>query len=215
LVDIFLGEDVAPGWFGWVIPVGQERVRVGTGASRMPKRVFRLLVERYPEVFEGIDIIQSTSGFVRLGLMHKTYGERALLVGDAACHVKPISGGGLYLGLVAAQICAAAAIDALRSGDFSEDFLACYQSAWEKKIGSEIHCGLHHREIFLGLSDQEMDSLITCLNNSYWRRLILKHGDLDYHSALAQKLTTAPPWARHFVVKGMKALLNYGAGSHV
>lgn len=209
IVDIFLGEHVAPGWFGWVIPVGPGRARVGVGARRMPRRFFQLLVERYSDVFEGISVLQSTSGFVRLGLLPRTYGDRALLVGDAACHVKPISGGGLYLGLEAAQICAATAVAALKVGDCSKDFLARYQLAWEEKIGSEILCGLHHREIFLGLSDQEMDTVIACFNNSYWRRLILKYGDLDYHSVLARKLALAPSWARHFVIKGMKVLLNF------
>jgi len=30
-VDLFLGSDVAPGWFAWIIPLDKRRARIGTG----------------------------------------------------------------------------------------------------------------------------------------------------------------------------------------
>lgn len=208
VVNIFLGRQVAPGWFGWVIPAGPGKARVGIGADSHPRSFFQALVARYPEIFQGMRVIRGTSGCVRVGMLPRMYGGHTLLVGDAACHVKPISGGGLYLGLEAARFCAATAVAALVAGDYSEKFLARYQDGSEKLIGREIRCGLKHREIFLGLSDQEMDMLIRFFNRPYWRKLILKYGDIDYHSVLAQKLTLAPPWAQRFVVGSLKALLN-------
>lgn len=207
IVDIFIGEQVAPGWFGWVIPTGPGVARVGIGAHSHPKRFFDTLIEKHSEIFRGMRILEQTSGCVRVGYMKKAYGQRALLVGDAACQVKPISGGGLYLGMEGAALCAATAVNALSAGDCSERFLSRYQKGLENKIGQEIRCGQHHREVFLGLDDQEMDHLIGFLNRHYWRKLILKYGDLDYHSVLASKLVSAPPWAQRFLGGGLKVFL--------
>lgn len=220
LVHIFLGRDVAPGWFGWVIPLGPGQARVGIGrglryngardVKRNPKALFHGLMERYPHIFHQLRVIRGTSGLVPLGFRKKTFGPHALLAGDAACHVKPISGGGLFLGLLGARHCARTAVASLDKGDFSESFLAAYQRAWEDEIGMEISCGLRHRETFLNLTDKEMELLIGFLNKPYWRKMILKYGDLDYHSHLAKKLSFAPPWAQRFLGQGLNFLISKG-----
>jgi geranylgeranyl reductase family protein len=217
VVDLFIGRSVAPGWFGWVIPTGNGTARVGAGSSSInprggvgphPRQLFEYLREIYPDIFHGLRIIKMTGGVVPVGLRSRTYGERALIVGDAACHVKPISGGGLYLGLKAAGICADTVVAALTADDCSRAFLSRYQRAWEAAIGLEIRCGLHHREVFLGMSDGEMDSIISFFDKPYWRRLILKYGDLDHHSVIAGKLALAPPWAQRFMYGGLKTILH-------
>lgn len=213
VVELFVGRSVSPGWFSWVIPTGNGTARVGAGsmpgkAWPNPRQLFDGLREKHPEVFRGLKIIKTTGGVVPVGLRKRTYGERALLVGDAACHVKPISGGGIYLGLKAAGMCAGTAIAALTASDCSEVFLSSYQRAWEQTIGLEIRCGLHHRGVFQEMDDQEMNNIISFFNNPYWRRLILKHGDLDHHSVIAERLSFAPPWAQRFLYGGLKALIN-------
>jgi flavin-dependent dehydrogenase len=217
VVDLFLGQSVAPGWFGWVIPAGEGTARIGAGSlpgrvGPHPRQTFEYLREIYPDIFRGLRIIRTTSGVVPVGLRNRTFGERSLLVGDAACHVKPISGGGLYLGLKAAGICAGVVVSALTTDDCSQAFLSRYQRSWEADIGPEIRCGLHHREVFLGMRDEEMDSIISFFNKPYWHRLILKYGDLDHHSVIAGKLALAPPWAQRFMYDGLKALL-HGMGT--
>lgn len=205
-VDIFLGNQVAPGWFGWVMPTGEGTARIGIGAPRRPHEYFRQLVEQFPDVFQGMRIMQCASGYVPVCFQDKSYGHHSLLVGDAAGHVKPISGGGLFFGLKCAQLCAVTAVEALFSNDFSEGFLSRYQKNWEQSIGQEIRCGLRHREVFLSLTDADMDHLIGFFNKPYWCKLILKHGDLDYHSQLARKLAHVPHWVKHFFKNGFRVI---------
>ena len=217
LARIFLGRGLAPGWFGWIFPTGGNRARVGVGASPLagengtqpkpPRLLFEQLTARYPAIFEGMQVLQTTGGTVPIGLLERTYAERVLLAGDAAAHVKPISGGGLYLGLRAAQDCAATAVEALDAQNFSAEFLSAYQARWEAAIGMEIHCGLKHRETFLQMENEEMDFLISFLNRPVWQKLILKYGDLDHHSRLAARLAFVPPWAARFLNAGLKTLL--------
>lgn len=212
LARIFLDRRLAPGWFGWLFPTGNNRARVGVGSSPSlafegtsnPRLLFERLVERFSSFFGGMEVLRVTSGVVPIGFLEKTYDAHVLLVGDAAAQVKPISGGGLYLGLKAAACCAATAGEALAKKDFRSDFLKAYQEAWRKAIGSEIQCGLRHREAFLGLQNEEIEFFLGFFDKPHWRKLILKYGDLDYHSWLAAKLSFIPAWASRFL-NGAKA----------
>ncbi|MFW0967660.1 MAG: hypothetical protein ACN4A7_06065, partial [Thermacetogeniaceae bacterium] len=59
--------------------------------------------------------------------------------------------------------------------------------------------GLKHRDVFLSLTDNDMDKIISFFNKPYWRKLILRYGDIDFHSALAGRLSRIPIWAKHFI----------------
>ncbi|TEB14365.1 hypothetical protein Psfp_02955 [Pelotomaculum sp. FP] len=212
MVHIFLGREIAPGWFGWVIPVDEKYARVGIGVSgkgKHPISYFNRIVETYPGIFKGMKIVRATGGVVPIGLLPRMYGERTLLVGDAACQTKPISGGGLYLGLLGAEICAKVATKALSKGNLSPEFLSEYQWLWEREMADEIQIALRHRNIFLTMSDKEMDQLIRFFSHPLWQSVISRYGDVDYPSRLAGKLSFARPWAEKFFMAGFKKILNY------
>jgi len=215
VAHIFLDRCLAPGWFGWIFPVGNNRARVGIGSSPLvvenkresPRLLFNQLVNRYPLLFRDMKVLQNTSGVISIGFLRQTYEAHVLLVGDAAAHTKPVSGGGLYLGLRAGEHCAGTAIKALQAQNLTLDFLSAYQEKWEAAIGQEISCGLKHREVFLEMKNEEISFLVSFLNKSIWQKLILKYGDLDYHSWLAARLAFVPPWASHFLTAGLRKLI--------
>ncbi|MCG9969060.1 NAD(P)/FAD-dependent oxidoreductase [Pelotomaculum terephthalicicum JT] len=212
MVHIFLGGDIAPGWFGWVIPVDEKHARVGIGVSgrdKHPRTFFNKMVKAHPGIFQGMKIIRGTSGVVPVGSLARIYGRRTLLVGDAACQTKPISGGGLYLGLLGAELCAKVAAKALAKGNLSPHFLREYQRLWEKEMADEIQTALRHRNIFLTMSDRDMDKLIRFLSRPLWQGIISRYGDIDYPSRLADKLSFAGPWAEKFIMAGFKKILYY------
>jgi len=224
LIKIFLGQNIAPGWFGYVIPLGRGRARIGVGRGDprkvncprlAPKDLFENITKAYAGLFGNFKMIRGTSGVIPLGLQKKIFGHRVLLVGDAACQIKPISGGGLFLGLSAVKHCVKTALEALKNGDSSETFLASYQREWEKEFGREISCGLKCREMFLKLRDKDMDTFINFFNKPYWRKIILKYSDLDYHSNLAQKINFAPPWAMTLIGNGLGNLQKFWQGEGI
>jgi geranylgeranyl reductase family protein len=201
LVKIFLGKPVSPGWFGWIIPLDKQSARVGVGVfdnKTSPFLCFQQLAAKYPEFFKNMKIKQQTGGIVPLGFPKKTYGQNAMVVGDAACQVKPISGGGLYFGLLCARHCATVAISSLKQKNFSEEKLALYQNLWEKEIGSEIKIGLRYRKVFSNFSDSQTDFVLRGLNRPILRSLILKYGDIDHPSKLSEKLGEFWLWLANF-----------------
>jgi digeranylgeranylglycerophospholipid reductase len=207
--DVFLGQDLAPGWFGWIIPLSSNVCRVGSGyalinSSRSPRHFFEMLVDKYPHYFKGMRIIRQTGGVVPIGLMPKIYAAHAMLVGDAACQVKPISGGGIYLGLRGALLCGQLAVKALQEGNLTEKALATYQKKWEQEMGEEIACGLAYRKCYLDFTDQDIDRLIRLLDQTVCQNLIMKHGDIDHPSLLAKKLFNLTPWWNNFFKLSLK-----------
>lgn len=198
LVRVFLGSSVAPGWFGWIIPISRNRARIGVGvASRSELNVrsaFDRLCAVFPEQFAGLRLLKPTGGAVPLGLVKKSYADGVLLVGDAACQTKPLTGGGIYLGLLAAGISARVAVRALEKGDFSASLLESYQDAWYRKMAEEIRFGMKQRELFTCLNDEQFDAALRFLNRPFWRGFAFRFGDFDYHSWLGKKIWALPSW---------------------
>jgi digeranylgeranylglycerophospholipid reductase len=88
-----------------------------------------------------------------------------LLVGDAACQLKPFSGGGVVYSLIASEICAGACCKALESEKFNKSSLKnFYEKIWKKVLSKGIKTGMFYRAILSKLSDWQMDILFTVLN---------------------------------------------------
>ena len=71
IAQVFVGRDIAPGWFGWSIPLGDNRVRVGVGCdltmtASKPRHLLQRLLDTYPETFEGLRPLSYSGGFIPL-----------------------------------------------------------------------------------------------------------------------------------------------------
>jgi geranylgeranyl reductase family protein len=203
LAKVFLGSSFAPGWFGWMIPLGNGRVRVGTGdgihSSKSPKRLFNDMVAAFPSHFRGIEFDRVWMKAIPVYSPINTYGDNVLLVGDAARQVKPTSGGGIYTSLVGARHCAKVVTDAVKEDDYSSSFLARYETQWKAELGPELEKGVDLRRALLSLKDEEIDELLALLNNPVLRRLFSRFGDVDFQSPVMEQLFRATPLLRRFL----------------
>jgi len=189
-IHIYLGEDIAPGFFAWHMP-HPEGTLVGLASD--DGEGFRHLDKLLKKLGWDSKIISYYAGTIPLGRLKRTVDDGLMLVGDAACQVKPLSGGGLYTGLIAADICAQTIIESLEQDDTSSEFLKTYHKAWQAEIGSEISKGLWMRKIFKTLTDQQLNDLISTLNTPKVRKVLEEKGDIDFPSTLAKPvLKTAP-----------------------
>jgi len=194
-VHVFVGQDLAPGWFGWIIPTGDGMVRVGIGSNNGIKPIdcYRRLAQRFPDLFDGIEPCRMYGGTIPLEFAPKTYGDNVLLVGDAGGQVKPFSGGGIYTSLVAARHAAVTAADALDAGDLSSERLSVYEKRWKKEIGRELVRSRRLRLFGLGLSEDEVERVVAALKTDGLRRLAAEYGDIDYPSRVLLRLARSAP----------------------
>ncbi len=196
-VHIFVGRNIAPGFFAWIIPTNTQGTTARIGLcirkqSNHPlQHYFTALLQQ--SLLQGTNVMKRFGGAIPLGPLKKTVDDHVMLVGDAAAQVKPTSGGGIYPGLVCATQCAIVAEEALQKQQFDGQFLKNYHTKWTKEIGRELSLGMKFRKIFTSLTDEQLNKYLEKLNNKKTIEIINTHGDIDYPSRLALPLLKTSP----------------------
>ncbi|MDO9537965.1 MAG: NAD(P)/FAD-dependent oxidoreductase [Thermoplasmata archaeon] len=207
-VKVFFGNGIAPNFFAWIIPAGEISrvglcVRDGQGTAN---DYFKMFFEKgnAASILKGGKILATHSGIIPLGPLQKTFSDRAMLVGDAACQVKATSGGGIYPGLVCAGHCANTAIKALEKDIFTAHQLSAYQKAWSADIGDELKKAMIMHRMFSSLGDKELEEIFGMLANAEMLDIINQTGDIDYPSRLGWMLLKKEPRFLKYTGKFLK-----------
>ncbi len=196
-VDLFVGSELAPRFFGWGIPTGPNEGRIGV-ATTLPHKPMPFFKDYFlkgvPSKFlGGAKIINLISGLIPFGIANPCYADNVMLTGDAAGMAKPTSGGGIYSGLISADAAFEVASKALDSGDLSSNNLCVYQDLISNRIGGELTKGTYLRKAFLSLNDDELAEIISILGEPKVKEVIEKTGDLDYASLAAFSVLKTQP----------------------
>jgi digeranylgeranylglycerophospholipid reductase len=179
--------DASPDFFGWMIPTGKGRVRIGLcGQSDVPTR-FRAFLKKY-----GTNAVHHVTGTLPLGIMPRTFGHRTLFVGDAAGFAKPTSGGGVYTGIRSARHAAAIASVCCETNTFTDSALAAYETRWKSDMGWDLELGFRIFQMRQKISEDEMDALIRALKDPDILDTIVKYGDMDRPGSLIKRLLLKP-----------------------
>jgi len=198
-VQVFVGNNVAPGWFAWTIPLGDGRVRLGVGTSGPVKPVaaMRRFFDTYAQQLGGWQQKRLTGGVIPIWSKRAVVQDNVMLVGDAAGQVKPTSGGGIYLSLASARMAAETAREALAKDDVSERALRAYPKAWDKEFGREFRRGEDLRRVYKTMTDEDFDRLLRIFGSKPLLSIINRHGDIDYPGGMFRRMAGAAPvlWA--------------------
>jgi digeranylgeranylglycerophospholipid reductase len=189
-VEVYFG-DVAPGFFGWIVPTVPSMARVGLMSREKPGFYLKRWLEQLASqgrIASGD--VKIAYGGIPLKPPARTYGERMIVAGDAAGQVKPTTGGGIYYGLLGADTAAATLHQALADGDLSAGRLARYQRAWRKKLGRELRTGYWARKLYERLSNRQIDRLFEIVKAGGIDEALLKAEDIsfDWHGRTIVKL---------------------------
>ncbi|MBT4920336.1 MAG: NAD(P)/FAD-dependent oxidoreductase [Euryarchaeota archaeon] len=102
-LEMYSGSAIAPGFFAWVIPSGNDSCRIGlwSTAERLDgksiEECYHSLLNHplWKDRFADIKETARYCGPVPSGMVKKPYKNRVLLLGDAAGMAKPTTGGGI------------------------------------------------------------------------------------------------------------------------
>jgi geranylgeranyl reductase family protein len=205
-VEILVGNHVAPGWFGWIIPLPDGTARAGLGATHSPQCYLESFLHLIRGKFGDFVVREVRQAALPLGPARDFVADRVMLVGAAARQTKPTTGGGIYLGIRAAFLAATTAAKAIERGDCSCRRLAEYEQAWQRLEGRELLYGHWLRSVFRHLSDRDLNLLIDMLGKPQAQGLISRLGDIDYPSRLFLPLT-ATLRKRAVPPRGVEALV--------
>jgi geranylgeranyl reductase family protein len=190
MVEVFLGQEVAPGFFGWAIPAQVGVARVGLCCRNNACTHLKRLLKSPPirSRIRGGPLHLAVGG-LPLGPPASTVADGIIAVGDAAGQVKPTSGGGIYPGLVSAKIAGTVAAAAAFEGDSSAPRLSEYERRWRAAIGREIRLGMIVHRLRAGMADSEMDDLVRHLaGREDLLEIIEEEGDIDRPSRAIKKV---------------------------
>jgi len=213
-VEVYLGQEIAPGFFAWLVPTSPHRALVGLLSRRSPGLYLRKLISSL--VAQGKIVsaeAKLTYGGIPLKTLAKTWAERLIVVGDAAGQVKPTTGGGIYYGLLCADIAANILHRALASNALSAKSLADYEREWKRKLKQELRIGYWARKFYERLSDGQIDRIFDIIKSNDIDQALLKAEELsfDWHGAVVLRLLENRAMSK--VIEMTKIPFHLGGGS--
>ena len=209
MAEIYLGREFALGFFAWLVPAGElSRVGLGTLGNSAARGFFKF-IRKHPIVSKKLrrcKTLHLSGGLIPLPETRGLYTDRVMLVGDAAAQVKPLTGGGLYIGLSCARLAARVAEKALEDEPMTAA-LRAYERAVTEKFGLEFKLGMLVRRVYERLSNNDLNSLLNSLALEGVRKPVLKYADFDHHAKTIGALVKSPSFLRSLGAKGLLKLL--------
>jgi len=147
LLEIITGHEWAPGGYAWVFPKGEGYAEIGLGVTRNhtdknPQWHLDHFIKNsfFKERFANCKILEIQGGGVPLAAPLKTqYADHIVLVGDAARHVNPITGGGIHTALSGGKIAGNFLTDFIKKGGVpKKENLKTYQDIWLDQLGHKM-----------------------------------------------------------------------------
>jgi digeranylgeranylglycerophospholipid reductase len=194
VLEFYLGSKHAPGGYVWIFPKGEDVANVGLGIRKSKETALQYL-KRFIADHDNLNM-GSVAGIVVGGVpvqgpMERSVADGVVLVGDAARHIDPLTGGGVYNAMYCGTLAAKTIKEALEGSDFSAEFLQRYHEMWWKDIGGGLMRSLRVKEILDTLSDDDLNKIAKFMQG-------MKFGEIDIKEA-SSIVTQFPPEFTDFV----------------
>jgi digeranylgeranylglycerophospholipid reductase len=165
--DFFMGNEIAPGGYVWIFPKGNREANVGLGmlGSRFTgKHPIEYLHEFVEAKFPEGKILETIVGAVPAsGMLKKLSVDGLVLVGDAGHVSDPITGGGIYNGMMSGKIAGDVIVEAIKAGDVSAAKLAKYDRDVKAELGKSLERNYMAKEAIIKVSDETMNKVARSL----------------------------------------------------
>ena len=168
--EFYLGREIAPGGYVWVFPKGKDVANVGIGIlaslseSGLAKKLLDRFIEKDPRL-KNAEPLRFLAGAVPVSNPVETVRDNFILIGDAARHVDPITGGGLTHCLEGGKIAGETIGRAIKEQNFSKEFLNTYEEGWKNAFGQKIERNYIVKEIMLDMDDKTFNMIAHSLKD--------------------------------------------------
>jgi len=206
IVEMFYGKQVAPGFFAWIIPLGEKRARIGLAARNKSKIRLDALMRHHSIISErmkGVKIERSLGGIVLVGMpIAKMVMKNVVAVGDTAGIVKATTGGGVILGGITARVAGKFIADSLSSDGSSEKALSQYNGKCKSMVFNELRM-MHLAQMALAsLDDKGLDSVVKDASAKGLLDVVKSEGDMDLQGNVIKRLLKDP----RMILTGLRAI---------
>ncbi len=183
LAELHFLKEIIPGYF-WIFPLGNNEYNIGIGSSKILLKRDRIILKKLlndiitsntiiSKRFKNAEIIGrvEADSLPIGGEKTQIYGNRFLLVGDAAYLVDPFTGEGIGNALLSGEIASKIIRESFLKNDFSENELSNYEKLINKRLGSEFK--IHRAMFFVTRNQKFINFLMNKANsNKYFQKII-------------------------------------------
>jgi digeranylgeranylglycerophospholipid reductase len=160
-LETYFSREIAPKGYAWIFPKGERCANVGLGiggdVSGDGHRAVDYLRAFVEKRFPDGKVLAEIYGAVPLsGPVYETVANGLLLVGDAARHVQPITGGGIVQAIQGGTIAGDVIAKAVKARNVSKRRLQEYEKRWKREFGRVLEVGLKAKNIVLNLNEDEL-----------------------------------------------------------
>ena len=201
-LEFYLGQTVAPGGYAWVFPKSPNAANVGLAVTpdRTSKKAKEFLDQFAQKRFSHFKILESHMGGApcfdrKMSLVKKN----VLLVGDAGRLVDSLSGAGISNALRSGKIAGEVISQFIKDKKSSPAMLRRYEEQLLKEKGAELRFYSYCRAIFLKMTDEDMDDVVSFLRNYFGDRTITSLQPISLVKAILQSNRRLLRLLRHLV----------------
>ena len=217
-LEMYSGSEIAPGFFAWVIPSGNDSCRIGlwSTADRLEGRSIEECYSNllnhplWKERFSGIRETARYCGPVPSGMVKKAYKDRVILIGDAAGMAKPTTGGGIGPGFEQINGIVDQLSIAINENKLTENSLKQIARPHFEKMRKEQSRARALRNLLVSdCEDDELDRHFEQFAKPEVVELINSIGDIEKPVPLGMALLKKVPAFRKLALKaGMKMIFS-------
>jgi digeranylgeranylglycerophospholipid reductase len=190
---IFWGERFSTGFFGWAIPLVDGRTRVGVMTEGNAVDGLSNTLSAIGDCIDPcLELGKAKRRGIAFGTITRSYTDRIIVVGEAAGHIKTTTGGGIYYGLLSAEVGSEIIMKAFKIGKFHAKTLSEYEKKWKTMLGREITLGEYFHKFYSKLSDNYLDALFAAAKQDGLLSYVEKNGKFDWHKNSIIKIIRSP-----------------------
>jgi digeranylgeranylglycerophospholipid reductase len=169
------GHDFINDGYIWSFPKAKSNVtNFGAGfliSNNHGSNVLDITMEWLYKLFPSAQINHVVGGVIPVSSVLKDYTlDRFALVGDAAHHTNPLTGGGIAAAMRAGRFCAQTVHEGFECGNLSKEFLKTYEKRCYDYFGRMHDFEYKFRRFLLNVNKEEQTELYKVLQN------FAKHG---------------------------------------
>lgn len=172
-MEFYFDTELAPGGYAWVFPKGNNLANVGIAVAPAvagSKKAMPMLREFMKKRFGSstpTPLKRTVGGIPEFCGRKFMLRKNVMVTGDAARLLDSITGAGIANALWSGRLAAEAAIEFINDGGRDLAILKRYPERWMQARGREMRYFLWARQIFLRMTDQDLDAVIAALAESH------------------------------------------------
>ena len=208
MLEMFTGEDIAPGFFAWAIPNGDtHRIGMWSRAEDLDGRSCEQLLSflmhksKWAEKFKNCQETGRFCGPIPSGVVMKPVEDRIVLVGDAAGLAKPTTGGGIGPGIKQVDLIVDELSIAVHKNNLSQKKLLKVTKGYAK-MKKEFERIRSLRDFFVtSRNDKELEEIFKIFSRPEVIKLINEKGNIEKPLSLGLSMLKNVPEFRKMAIK--------------